>query len=526
MFLLHALPTRQSTPSCFSSIALYPSIMDPIVEHPAIAALSINVRPRSRLKERHKYLFDGTHRTDASSSTQSLLFDELALVACTTGVVPRKELFETYAAATVIHAKFPHMKRMADLAAGHGLLSWFLLALDLYEVDDTYSFNVNSIYNASSTTHNPRTGVQSRPRTVVCVDRRMPPSADVIASAMINRFPELEERWSYIQSDLSAVVPHPSCLMTSVHACGTLTDYLIEMAIGADSFGGADNQSDEVLGAPLAIVPCCHTVKERNGYRPHHLSGMCVEEVAALVEERKKKQDNLKHEAVADVVDEVRCQTLRNAGYDVEEVMLPKAFTGRNRVLLGEPNAPAPSSTAATTPGADDLVRRTNGKSSDFFQRQLGDIMSTTRMRIPLADDHESIAHCQEVSGRERAAKRLITQIPRHFSPSLVMSIWLLDASTSKKRRSHEVLSVETLQAFADQCCGEFEVKEIQCKVGGFGGVNVQSTTGRRSQLYRFTYNTPEGTDLILANVSRVNAKRIDGMIRERIVFTFGDVLR
>lgn len=445
-------------------------------------------------------------------------------------MVPRKELFETYAAATVIHAKFPHMKRMADLAAGHGLLSWFLLALDQCEVDDT-THSVNSSYNASGTTNNPRTGVQSRPRTVVCVDRRMPPSADVIASAMIDRFPELEDRWSYIQSDLSAVVPHPSCVMTSVHACGTLTDYLIEMAIGAASCSTIEiaddgRGGDKVVGAPLAIVPCCHTVKERNGYRPHHLSGMGVEEVAALVEDRKKKQENSKHEAVADVVDEVRCQTLRNAGYDVEEVMLPKAFTGRNRVLLGEPNAPATSSTAETTPGADNLVRRTNGKSHDFFQRQRGEMTPATLIRIPLADDHESIAHCQEVSGRERAAKRFIEQIPRHFSPSLVMSIWVMDASTSKIPTSHEALSVKTLQAIADQCCGEFEVKEIQCNVGVFGDVNVQLTTGRRSQLYRFTYKTPEGTDLVLANVSRVNAKRIDGMIRERIVAAFGYVFR
>ena len=98
------------------------SLMTPIVQHPAVQSLAVDVRPRAKLQKKHKHLFE--------SDTSLPLFNQLGQICCETGVVPRKEFLETYAAATFIHAKFPHVRRCADLAAGHGLLSWFLLAFD------------------------------------------------------------------------------------------------------------------------------------------------------------------------------------------------------------------------------------------------------------------------------------------------------------------------------------------------------------------------------------------------------------
>jgi hypothetical protein len=461
---------------------LSPSLLwDPILYHPATVALSVDLRPRSRLQPKHEHLF---HSNNNNSTTP--LFDALGIVACRTGVVCRKEFFETYAAATYIHAAFPHATRLADLASGHGLLAWFLLALDHYDVDDISTTNATT---------------NAKPRTVVCVDRRMPPSAHTIAAAMLDRFPELEGRWSYVSADLAAVVPHPSCVLTSVHACGTLSDGIIAMAIDSS--------------APLAMVPCCHTVnQERMGYRPHVLAGMDAEQVAALVEERKKEQAHAKHEAVAAVVDEVRCRTLRNAGYAVEEAMLPEAFTARNRLLLAEP------------PTSSRRVGVVNQKSRPFFQRQTegGRMPPPPHIRIPLVDDPESIAHCHAVSVKACATTETIVQIPRHLSLTLAMSIWLTRTGR-KDSADHSDLTAESLQAVANQCCGEMEETEaIQCTVEAFGDVQVQSTTGRGSQLYRFKYEKWNGTNI--RGASRTAAKTLHCMFRERIVDKFGDILR
>jgi hypothetical protein len=434
---------------------LPPKLMDPIVNHQAVSAFSLESKPRKKLQGRHKYLF-----LQNDTSTSLSLFDELAIVACETGVVPRKELLETFCAATFIHAKFPQVRRIADLAAGHGLLSWFLLALD-------------------------------PSRTAICVDKRIPASAEKISLAMLKRFPQLESQWSYVQADLSVVEAHSSTLLTSVHACGSLTDFLIEIAIP--------------VGAPLAVVPCCHTVNADKGYRPHVLSGMDADAVAALVA--------YKHPTttIGDIVDEIRCCTLEKAGYQMEEAMLPEVFTKRNRLLLGV--LLDDSQDEDRTKSAERTTHQTEGIARE--QHNSGRLLSL--LRLPLADDPESIAYCRSVSGKEQAAARLLELIPRHFSPVLDISIWL---------PSNQPLPQATVEALADlanQCAMEtMENKKLQCDVYPLGKEAVQSKTGLRSQTYRVEYKASEGTPLGNAHISRETAKAIHHSFCERIQSALG----
>ena len=89
------------------------------------------------------------------------LFREVARAVCGAEILPRKELFEAWKVAARIDDSFAKHERVADLAAGHGLLGWLLLLLAWSD---------------------------GRPRTAVCVDVRMPASADVLSDAITSHF--------------------------------------------------------------------------------------------------------------------------------------------------------------------------------------------------------------------------------------------------------------------------------------------------------------------------------------------------
>ena len=158
---------------------------------------------------------------------QDHLFDQFATVICNAGVVARKEVFETWASALYIHYSFLStddanyssnggriIRRIVDVAAGHGLLAWALLLLSDEEERNNIKKNQQ----------------EQHPLTVFCLDVQMPPSAELIHEAMIQQWPHLNDRFDYVEARLEQLVPHKSCLLASVHACGILSDMLVSTA--------------------------------------------------------------------------------------------------------------------------------------------------------------------------------------------------------------------------------------------------------------------------------------------------------
>ena len=56
----------------------------------------------------------------------------------------------------------------------------------------------------------------------------------------------LRGKTRFVTDTLANVRPTPDTLLVSVHACGSLTDYVLDLAIEGRS--------------PVAVVPCCHRV--------------------------------------------------------------------------------------------------------------------------------------------------------------------------------------------------------------------------------------------------------------------------
>ena len=212
---------------------------------------------RNRLSTRQLDLFPG-----------ETLFVRIARAVCHANCLPRKELFEAWEVARRVRRRF-RGGRIVDLACGHGLVAGILLLLD-----------------------------DSSP-AALGIDRALPASAAKLQSALAGAWPRLDGRVELRCGALEEVALTADDLVVSVHACGALTDRVIDRAV--------------VARARLAVLPCCHDLARGGGAELRGwLDGALAMDVA-------------------------RAARLQAAGYRVATLLIPVEITPKNRLLLAEP---------------------------------------------------------------------------------------------------------------------------------------------------------------------------------------------
>lgn len=197
------------------------------------------------------------------------LFDRLGRTVSEAGCLPRKELYEAWEVARRVRRLF-RGGRVVDLGGGHGLLAHVLLILD-----------------HSST-------------SALVVDKTLPPSASKVHIALLGTWPHLEDRVTFIERELSATEIGNDDLVVSCHACGNLTDRVLDLA--------AERR------ARVAVLPCCHHIDTG---QTTSLEGWVDGALA---------------------IDIVRALRLRERGYRTWTQTIPAAITPKNRLLMGEPD--------------------------------------------------------------------------------------------------------------------------------------------------------------------------------------------
>ena len=160
--------------------------------------------------------------------------------------------------------------RIVDLGGGHGLLAQVMLLLD----------------DSSS--------------TAVVVDTALPASSAKLHEILVQAWPRLSGRIGFIAGALEDVDILRTDVVVSSHACGVLTDRVLDRAVAAR--------------ARVAVLPCCHDLARCDAGA---LSGWVDGPVA---------------------IDIVRAMRLERQGYRIWTQSIPAQITPKNRLLLGAPS--------------------------------------------------------------------------------------------------------------------------------------------------------------------------------------------
>ncbi len=223
------------------------------------------------------------HRADVSyslSSTNRLtncdlrqfqgdrLFDRVARAVSEAGVLPRKELYEAWEVARRARRRF-RGGRIVVVAGGHGLLAHLMLVLD----------------DTSACAH--------------VVDPVPPLSAARLHEVLTSTWPRLAGRVRTAPVSLDLFEFAADDVVVSSHACGSLTDRVLDCAVSAR--------------ARVVVLPCCH---DANTCDAGSVTGWVDASLA---------------------IDLRRVTRLEQRGYRVWTQTIPAAITPKNRLLLGAP---------------------------------------------------------------------------------------------------------------------------------------------------------------------------------------------
>lgn len=196
------------------------------------------------------------------------LFHRLARAVCHAGCLPRKELYEAWEMARRVR-RLCRGGRVVDLAGGHGLLAQVMLILD----------------DSSA--------------TALVADKSLPLSITKLHEALVREWPRLAGRITFAASEIEGVALLSTDVVVSSHACGGLTDVVLDRAIAAR--------------ARVAVLPCCH---DFSACDDGALGGWVDRPLA---------------------IDVVRAMRLQAQGYRIWTQSIPAEITPKHRLLIGAP---------------------------------------------------------------------------------------------------------------------------------------------------------------------------------------------
>jgi methyltransferase family protein len=205
-------------------------------------------------------------RHDLGRFSGDTLFERLGRVVCAAGCVPRKELHEAWEVGRRTR-RICRGGRVIDVGGGHGLLAHVMLLLD-----------------------------DSSPEAYV-VERAVPPSARALHAVLSAEWPRIRRRVTFVSSDIGDFTLQAGDIVVSCHACGALTDEILERAVA--------------VRAAVAVLPCCHDFERCHA---GSLSGWMDRSLA---------------------IDTMRAVRLEQHGYRVWTQTIPAAITPKNRLLIG-----------------------------------------------------------------------------------------------------------------------------------------------------------------------------------------------